>query len=187
MGIAYIVAIAGGTCSGKSTLADFLYENLEKDYNVKLINMDSYMKNPSPKVISPFTNKEYDEHNHPDGIDQEKLYENFNIACDNHSCVIVEGVFALYLKEIFSKADLKVFVDLESDERLVRRIKRFQTYGHTFDEITERYLDTVKFRHNEFVEPTKNRADIIINGNLDRNNGKNILLDYIIRSICVSK
>ena len=58
------------------------------------------------------------------------------------------------------------FVDLKSDERLVRRIRRHLERGDTFDEITDRYIDTVRFRHDELVEPTRWRADLLFNGTL---------------------
>ena len=55
-------------------------------------------------------------------------------------------------------------MDLDSDERLVRRIRRFTSFGQTFDEVTDRYIDTVRFRHNELIEPTRWHADMVVNG-----------------------
>ena len=83
----------------------------------------------------------------------------------NEKVLIIEGLFVLHLQDIRNKLDLKVYVDLESDERLVRRIKRFSARGQTFDEITSRYIDTVRFRHNELIEPSRWHADIVVNGN----------------------
>ena len=79
---------------------------------------------------------------------------------------MIEGLFALYLPEVLEHLDLKIFVDLKSDERLVRRIRRHLERGDTFDEITDRYIDTVRFRHDELVEPTRWRADLVLNGTL---------------------
>ena len=99
---------------------------------------------------------------HPHPVD-------FRAAAGNgeHTLVIIEGLFALYLPEILEHLDLKVFVDLKSDARLVRRIRRHLEWGDTFDEITDRYIDTVRFRHDEFVEPSRWRADMVVNGTLE--------------------
>ena len=85
-------------------------------------------------------------------------------ADENLDVLIIEGLFALYLEPIRSKLDLKLYVDLDSDERLVRRIRRFTSFGQTFDEVTDRYIDTVRFRHNELIEPTRWHADMVVNG-----------------------
>lgn len=160
----YTIGIAGGTCSGKSTLA----EKLAAYYGekAKIIHMDSYFRQPSITTIAPITGKEYVEHNHPDALYLDKLYADFeaSIQSPDYDIVIVEGLFALYLPEIRNKLDLKIYVDLDSDERLVRRIKRFMARGQTFEEVTDRYIDTVRFRHNELIEPSRWHADMVVNG-----------------------
>jgi uridine kinase len=83
---------------------------------------------------------------------------------NSYDVVIVEGLLTLWDDNICELLDLKLFVDCKSDERIVRRIKRNIQWGQTFDQITEVYLDMVRFRHEEYVEPSKWRADIIING-----------------------
>lgn len=177
----YVIAVAGGTCSGKSTLADRLYESLKADYRTLKIAMDAYFKKECPRVIAPITGKEYVEHNHPTTLELDRLFADFEkaISSDEYEVVIIEGLFALYLEEIRTKADLKIFVDLESDERLVRRIRKFEAWGQTFDEITERFLATVRFRHAELIEPTRWHADVVLNGDFDRGCGIKIVEDYI--------
>ncbi|WMJ21973.1 AAA family ATPase [Paludicola sp. MB14-C6] len=176
----FVIGIAGGTCSGKSTLCETLKQQLNND-NIVVLNMDDYFKEVTPTTIAPITRKEYPEHNHPDTLNLGKLYCDFDKAISNKTLdyVIIEGIFALYLDEIRERLDLKVFVDLQSDERIIRRIHRFATYGQSFDEIATRYLDTVRFRHNELVEPTRWHADIIVNGTLDMHKGTEVLLTYI--------
>ncbi|MBQ8576854.1 MAG: uridine kinase [Clostridia bacterium] len=163
----YLVGIAGGTCSGKSTLTTKL-EELFSDVSPVVIHMDSYYIRPLKNTIAPITGKEYCEMNHPDALDIPKIIEDFNSAADDpdNRLVIVEGLFALYVPEIVKRLDLKVFVDLKSDERLVRRIKRHMNWGDTFEAVTDRYLDTVRFRHDELIEPTRWRADVVFNGML---------------------
>jgi len=179
----YIVGIAGGTCSGKSTAADRLAARFNA-YQQIVINIDNYYKHPGITSIAPITGVEYVEHNHPDAIDLDKLYADFHTACTGSADIVfVEGLFALYLPEIREKLDLKLFVDLESDARLVRRIKRFTSFGESFDGITDRYIDTVRFRHDEFVEPTRWHADIVLNGTLDDNKGLDIVECYIRKQL----
>lgn len=161
----FVIGIAGGTCSGKSTLAGKLAEYYGD--RCRVINMDAYFRRPSITTIAPITGIEYVEHNHPDALYLDKLYADFNDAIENgkEKVLIIEGLFALYLAEIREKLDLKIFVDLASDERLVRRIRRFTANGQTFDEVTSRYIDTVRFRHNELIEPSRWHADMVVNGN----------------------
>lgn len=161
----YVVCIGGGTCSGKSTLATYLEERFA-DCKTVIFHMDSYFIKPFNTVIAPITGKPYPEVNHPSAVDLDHLFADFHAAIDNpdNGLVIVEGLFALQQPELYENCDLKIFVDLKSDERLVRRIRRHLQRGDTFDEITDRYIDTVRFRHDEFVEPTRWRADMVLNG-----------------------
>lgn len=178
----YIIGITGGTCSGKTTLTNRLNENLtEKGYKIKTLHMDQFFKNPAPRTTAPYTGIEYVDHNHPNSFKLQEFYDNIdeNISAD-YDIVIIEGLMILHLDYIREKLDLKIFVDLRSDERLVRRVKRFQqNTNQTFEEITDRYLDTVRYRHDEFIEPTRWYADMVINGVLDSHKGTEILLTYI--------
>ena len=160
----FVIGIAGGTCSGKSTLA----EKIAAYYGdrAKVMHMDAYFRKPSITTVAPITGKTYVEHNHPDALYLDRLYADFDtaIAEGKADILIIEGLFALYLEPIREKCDLKLYVDLDSDERLVRRIRRFTSFGQTFDEVTDRYIDTVRFRHNELIEPTRWHADMVVNG-----------------------
>ena len=140
--------------------------------------MDNYYQFSAMKTIAPITRIEYPEHNHPDAVDKDRLYKDFGaiISDEVNDIVLIEGVFSLYFDPIIEKLDLKVFVDLKSDERLYRRIKR---RFESLDDTALRYLDTVRYRHDEFVEPTRWYADIVINGTLDTNLGMNITASYI--------
>lgn len=177
----YIVGIAGGTCSGKSTSAERLEQRLA-DLKVVSIHMDKYFRQPFSTTVAPITRKTYVEHNHPDVLELDRMYADFDEACASDAdVVIIEGLFALHLDKIREKLNLKVFVDLKSDERIVRRIKRFMSFGQTMDEVTDRYLDTVRFRHDELIEPTRWHADLVLNGTLDMNKGVD-LLETVVRA-----
>lgn len=174
----YVIAIAGGTCSGKSTLADALAAELARGRKVKLFNMDSYFKDPTPTVIAPITGIEYPEHNHPDALKLDELRRDFDQAyAGDFDVILIEGLFALYLDWIRARADLKVFVDLPSDARLARRVIRHMKRGQTYEQVVNRYLDTVRFRHDELIEPTRWHADVVVNG--IPNSGKDVLRTYV--------
>lgn len=174
----YVVAIGGGTCGGKTTLADALNEALSKRQRVKLIHMDSYFKSPTPTVAAPITGIEYPEHNHPDSLRLSDLRQDFDKArAGDFDIVLIEGLFALYLDWIRESAHLKVFVDLLSDARLSRRIVKHMKGGQSYEQVVNRYLDTVRFRHDELVEPTRWHADMVVNGT--QNQGAQILTTYI--------
>jgi len=177
----FVVGISGGTCSGKSTITDMLEAMLGKKYKVSVLRMDDYYQWGAMKTIAPITRIEYPEHNHPDAVDMDKLYKDFTavISDKTNDIVLIEGVFSLYLDQIREKLDFKIFIDLKSDERLYRRIQRMMAFGETLDEIALRYLDTVRYRHDEFLEPTRWHADIVINGNADANSGAGIIALYI--------
>lgn len=180
----FILAVAGGTCSGKSTLTDYIEANLAGKIDMVVLHMDSYFRKPFSTTIAPITGIEYVEHNHPDVMEFDKLKADLDKAInEGHDLIIVEGLFALYLKEILDVADLKVFVDLSSDHRLTRRIKRHMAWGDTYEAVTDRYIDTVRFRHNELIEPTRWRADMVINGTIDTNKGKDVLINYILNAV----
>ena len=175
----YVVGIAGGTCSGKSTITRRIADALAEKCSVKVINMDSYFRRPGITTVAPVTRVEYPEHNHPDALDLERLYADFEAAVSGaDDVVLIEGLFALYLDRIRERLDLKVFIDLKSDERLFRRIKRW-IERESMDKIAARYLDTVRYRHDELIEPTRWHADMVINGTLDSNRGTDILVNWI--------
>lgn len=77
---------------------------------------------------------------------------------------MVEGLFALWYDWLYEQLDLKLFVDCDADERIVRRLRRNMAQrGLSFDEIAGVYLDMVRYRHQQYIEPTKWRADLILN------------------------
>lgn len=178
----FVAGIAGGTASGKSTLCKNLEGEL-KSYKTFVIHMDSYFKSeqnrPHPEAF--VSRKAYVDDNHPESMDLNKLNTDLGeiIEKNEYDIVIVEGLLTLWDDNIYNKLDLKIFVDCKADERIVRRIKRNMEWGLTFDEITAVYLDMVRYRHEEYVEPSKQRADIIINGSNPTNVSLEILTEYI--------
>lgn len=163
----YLVGIAGGTASGKSTLTQRL-EELLADLDLCVFHMDSYFKpaDVRPKAAAPVTGKIYLDDNCPETIFHEKLREDLaREAQAGHDVILVEGLYALWYDWLYEQLDLKLFIDCQADERIVRRLKRnISQRGLSFDEIAEVYLDMVRYRHDQYIEPTKWRADLILNG-----------------------
>ena len=163
----FVVGIAGGSASGKTTFCDRLEKALE-DFNVKAIHMDKYFKpqEQRPYVKAPITGKMYVDDNHPTTMDLPQLSADLEaeIASGTYDVIILEGLLTLHDETIYNQLDLKLFIDCRPDERIVRRLRRNMTYGLTFDEISNVYLDMVRYRHEEYVEPSKWRADLILNG-----------------------
>jgi len=178
----FVIGIAGGTASGKSTLCDKLEKEL-KDYKLFVIHMDGYFKHEKdrPHTKAFVSQKEYIDDNHPETMDLNKLNADLEkiSAKNEYEIIIVEGLLTLWDDNIYNKLDLKIFVDCRADERIVRRLKRNMKWGLAFDEITDVYLDMVRYRHEEYVEPSKNRADIIINGSNPTDVSLEVLTEYI--------
>ena len=174
----FIIGIAGGSASGKSTFCDIIEKEFSSN-KIITIHSDNYYKSTLPKIISPRSGIEYDDYNHPNAIDEDKMIDYLNSIIDSDfDIILIDSLFALYFESIRDKLNLKIYLELSSDERLIRRIKRNMQWGLSFEEISEYYLDTVRYRHDEFIEPTRIYADIIINGNCSEQ-AKKVIFDRI--------
>ncbi|MCL2362839.1 MAG: hypothetical protein FWC73_13625 [Defluviitaleaceae bacterium] len=163
----YVVGIAGGSASGKSTFCDQLEAAL-REHKLLIFHMDYYFKpkDKRPFVKSPINENMYIDDNHPETLDLPKLRQDLQSAINDAKVdiIIIEGLLVLADDEICNQLDLKLFMECRQDERIVRRLRRNMAKGLTFDEISNVYLDMVRFRHDEYVEPSKWKADIIVNG-----------------------
>lgn len=179
-----IIGIAGGTCSGKSSIASILVDEFRYTKSINIIKEDDYYKDQSHLPMKERVKTNYD---HPLAFDFDLMYDHilalirgetiekptYDYTVHNRSditeivhpsdVIIIEGLFALYTKEIRDLEDIKIFVDTPADIRFIRRLKRdVKERARTIDSITEQYLTTVKPMHDQFLEPTKQYADIII-------------------------
>lgn len=181
----FLVGISGGTASGKSTFSRYLEEQLSA-LDVKAFHLDSYFKPDSvrPKAAAHVTGKVYFDDNCPETIYHEKFREDLKAAIEEgHDVILVEGLFALWYDWLWEQLDLKLFIDCQADERIVRRLRRnMAERGFTFDEIAQVYLDMVRYRHDQYIEPTKWRADFILNGSTPSELANGVLVDLIKRS-----
>ena len=193
-----IIGIAGGTGSGKSTLTGRLRKHFG-EHEVSVINHDSYYKRHDELPYEERCKLNYD---HPDSFDTELLVEHlralrrgepvqvpvYNYAIHNRSdktvtvspapVIIVEGILIFDSAELCDMMDLKVFVDTDADVRILRRIVRdVKSRGRTLDSVVNQYLTTVKPMHEQFVEPSKRKADLIV-----PEGGRNeVALDMLIK------
>ena len=183
---AYVIGIAGGSASGKTTFSDKLTKELY-GLRVKVFHMDSYFKSQDerPKSPSPISAKVYIDDNHPETMALDRFTDDLRAAAESKEwqVIIAEGLLVLWDESILSQLDLKLFVDCRADERIVRRIRRNSKWGQTFDEITDVYLDLVRFRHDEYVEPTRWRADLILNGSVPSDTALSMIAENVRRKL----
>ncbi|MBR4048556.1 MAG: uridine kinase [Bacteroides sp.] len=178
-----IIGIAGGTGSGKSTVVKKIVESLNKD-EVVVLPQDSYYKDSSHVPVNERQNINFD---HPDAFEWSLLAEHIEMLKNGQSIeqpiysyltctrqeetvhieprevVIIEGILALCDEQLRSMMDLKVFVDADADERLIRVIGRdIAERGRTAEDVMKRYVNVLKPMHQQFIEPCKRYADLIV-------------------------
>ena len=179
-----IIGITGGTGSGKSTVCKSIKENIPEE-NIAIIEQDAYYKDQSHLSFEDRLKTNYD---HPLAFDNKLLIKHLDMLCNGETIekpiynyelhtrdlentvtteakdiIIVEGIMILEDEELRNKLDIKIYVDTEDDLRILRRIQRdIKERGRTVDSVIEQYLTTVKPAHDQFIEPYKKYADIII-------------------------
>jgi uridine kinase len=167
---AFVIGIGGGSASGKSTIAEQLSKRLAP-LSVEVINQDRYFWDGArlPRHQTRDGSRDWADHNHPESFDTDRLQCDLSAAREGPAdVVILEGILVLWDPRIRELMDLKLFVEAEADERIVRRIRRNVARGHNLDGICDFYLDSVRYRHREFCQPTKAYADIVIPGGKDQ-------------------
>ena len=177
-----IIGIAGGSASGKTTIVNKLKEMFADD--VELISHDCYYKAHDDMPYEERAKLNYD---HPSSFDTDRMIEDIKalkrgetiyrpvydfsihnrvpetVKVEPKKVILIEGILIFENKELRDLMDIKIFVDTDADERLMRRIVRDMKYrGRTIESVITQYQTTVKPMHEEFVEPSKKYADIII-------------------------
>ena len=178
-----IIGIAGGTGSGKTTVVSKILQNLNAN-EVNVLSQDNYYHDNTHLSLQEREKLNYD---HPKSIDFDLLVKHVqalkngesieqpiysfvthtrtgnHVLVEPREVLIVEGILVLTSKELLKEFDLKVFVHADNDERLIRRIRGdTQERGRDLEEVLHRYQTTLKPMHDEFIEPSKSYADIII-------------------------
>ena len=177
-----VIGIAGGTGSGKTTITKRLMQRFGPD--VSVIYHDNYYKAHHDMPYAERAKLNYD---HPDAFDTDMLIEAVKQLKQGHAVtcpvydytihdrsdevitvqparvVIVEGILIFQSRELCQQMDIKIFVDTDADVRILRRIVRdVRDRGRSLDSVVNQYLNTVKPMHEQFVEPSKRNADIIV-------------------------
>ena len=177
-----IIGIAGGTGSGKSTLAN----NIKKEFahNITMLSHDYYYKSQDHLSFKERTKQNYD---HPDAFDTSLLIDHLKrlkngeiiyrpqysfvehtrekqtVEVVPKKVIIVDGILIFENKTLRDMMDIKIFVDTDADIRFIRRLLRdVKDRGRTLESVVEQYRTTVKPMHEQFVEPSKKYADIIV-------------------------
>lgn len=195
-----IIGLAGGTGSGKTTVVKRIVEALPPHY-VAVVPLDSYYNDTSHMTEEERRSINFD---HPDAFDWKLLVQQVRLLRDGVAVeqptysylkcnreketvhvepkpvIIIEGIMALLNKQLREMMDLKIFVDTDSDERLIRNIQRdCVERGRTVEMVIDRYHKVLKPMHEQFIEPTKKFADLIIPLGGENKTGIHILKTYI--------
>jgi len=178
-----VVGIAGGTGSGKTTLAELILQNLGRE-TIAYLPHDAYYRNQPHLPLEDRARVNYD---HPDSLETELLVEHIEQLKNGHTIfmpvydftnhnrkpetikvisrpiILVEGILIFVEKELRERFDMKIYVDTDPDIRFIRRLTRdIEERGRTIHSVIAQYLKTVRPMHLEFVESSKRYADIIV-------------------------
>jgi uridine kinase len=178
-----VIGVTGGSGSGKTSVTNAIYESL-KEHSILVIEQDYYYKDQHEL---PFEERLKTNYDHPLAFDNDLLIEHIEkllryepiekpvydyaihtrsdkvIPVEPKDVIILEGILVLEDERLRNLMDIKLYVDTDPDLRIIRRLTRdIRERGRTFDSVTEQYLNVVRPMHNQFIEPTKRYADVII-------------------------
>jgi uridine kinase len=178
-----IIGICGGTGSGKTTVARRILENVSDEY-ITFLQQDSYYRNLGDMPLELRRAINFD---HPDALDNELFVNHVralragetvempvydfathtrkaeSVRLESKPIIIIEGILVFVDAALREQMDVKIFVDTDDDLRFIRRLKRDVTErGRTVESVIKQYLETVRPMHQQFVEPSKRHADVII-------------------------
>ncbi|KAK6112615.1 uridine kinase [Brugia pahangi] len=203
--VPFIIGVAGGTASGKSSVCSRIMEKLGKAHErrVVTISQDSFYRSLSDEEIRKANRGEFN-FDHPDAIEftlmisilhkmkkgESVIVPKYDFCTNSRSkdsdviesadVIIVEGILILYDQELRNLFDMKLFVDADSDDRLARRVQRdTQERGRSLSQVLHQYLNLVKPAFEEFCLPTKKYADVIVPRGADNNVAIDLILHHI--------
>lgn len=178
------IGIAGGSASGKTSIAQELYEHFKGQHTIRIIKLDDYYKDQSHLPMEKRILTNYD---HPLAFDMDLLIEHLDLlkqgltiqkptydfeqhnrsniveTIEPRDVFILEGLFVLNESRIRERCDILIYVDTDADIRFIRRLKRdLEQRGRSLESVCDQYLTTVRPMHEQFIEPSKKYAHIII-------------------------
>lgn len=179
-----LIGIAGGSASGKTSISKKLKKTYEQTQSVVIIRQDDYYKDQTHLDMSERVKTNYD---HPFAFDTDLLMSQLDQLMDGKSIekpiydfvhhtrstqteiiepcdvVVLEGLFVLEEQEIRNRLNIKIYVDTDADIRFIRRLQRdVEDRGRTLQSVITQYTQTVRVMHEQFIEPSKRYADVII-------------------------
>ena len=186
----FVLGVAGGTASGKTTVAKYLLEKCGAE-QVAYMPHDAYYRDQLELTLAERMLQNYD---HPDSLETTLMVEHINELLEGNSIalpvydftnhrrtadtvmiapspiILIEGILIFFEPTLRALMDMMIFVDTDPDVRFIRRMERdIKDRGRTLDSVIKQYLTTVRPMHNEFVEPSKRYANVIIpNGGLNQ-------------------
>lgn len=200
MGKPVIIAVAGGSASGKTTVVREILEKLDLK-EVEIIRHDDYYLDQSNMTMEERKQMNYD---HPSSLDNDLLVSHIESLLKGESVdgptydfvmhnranekrriepkkvIILEGILILTDERIRNLSDIKLFVELDDDTRFIRRLQRdIKERGRTVESVIDQYLNTVKPMHHKYVKPTKRHADVIIPNDYNHH----VAVDIIVSKI----
>ena len=183
MNAPFLIAVSGGSGSGKSTIVKFLQDHCDAS-DILVLSQDHYYRDFSHL---PLVERDRVNFDHPDSIDSQLLFAHvhqllrgesierptYDFATHTRSAktektsskptIILDGIFTLYFETVRKLTNLKIFMDVGDDLRFIRRLKRdIEERGRTMDGVIQQYTETVRPMHIQFVEPTKRFADLVV-------------------------
>lgn len=178
-----VIGVAGGSGSGKTSVTKAIYESF-KGHSITMLQQDYYYKDQSDL---PFEERLKTNYDHPLAFDNDLLIEHIStllryepiekpvydyslhtrskeiIEVEPKDVIILEGILVLEDERLRNLMDIKLFVDTDADIRIIRRLSRdIKERGRTLDSVIDQYTNVVRPMHNQFIEPTKRYADVII-------------------------
>ncbi|MEG0452499.1 MAG: uridine kinase [Coprobacillus sp.] len=181
---AIVIGIAGGSASGKTSIAEQLYNDFKGNHKVRILKQDDYYKDQSHLTFEERIKTNYD---HPFAFDTDLLVEHLMMlkkketihkptydftqhnrsdkveTIEGRDVIILEGIFVLAEQKVREQCDILVYVDTDSDIRFIRRLRRdIEERGRSLDNVCNQYLNTVRPMHEQFIEPSKRYAHIIV-------------------------
>ncbi|VDD87033.1 unnamed protein product [Enterobius vermicularis] len=201
----FIIGVAGGTASGKSSVCARIMEKLGMAHKHRVITLsqDSFYRDLSEEESKKASRGEFN-FDHPEAFEHNRMLDTLESLRSGHSVsiprydyctnarldehftvepadvIIVEGILIFYDHKLRDLFDMKIFVDADSDDRLARRVQRDTKYrGRTLQQVLNQYLNLVKPAFEEFCLPTKKYADLIIPGGADNEVAIDLILHHI--------
>lgn len=189
-----IVGIAGGSASGKSTLATALNEALSQVPGIRplVIVTDKYMYrdvDKGPSFVSPTSGKVMFNANHPESVNWAQLLLDLDALLeqpDHPNVILLEGLMVLQVEQIRERLDMRIFVELDADERALRRLIRDMTNGRSNGDmvwIATYYRECARVGHAQYVEPSRVHADLIVRGDAKWERLRPMLVSAIVDQV----